>query len=157
MRIKFWACLLHLVIILTIQGAAQQIQGTVKDIDLKPLAGVKVVLLPDQEVVLTGRQGDFSLTLPTGLDKSQKTLQFSKAGFYTNSITLNKFISRADRVIFLVPIEYLTEEISISGLNREEKKISTPIVENSISKLEIKEKLGANIVQVIDNPPWPRK
>jgi len=134
-------------------GAERRVAGIIKDIDRQPVAGVKVVLLPSLRTARSSEDGSFAIPLPADLPAGEGMLQFSKEGYYRNSVTLEKFLKRRDRVVFMVPTEYLTEEISVSALNREEKKTTVPIAESSVSRLEIKEKLAANLVETVDHTP----
>jgi outer membrane receptor protein involved in Fe transport len=153
MKIKF--IILYVFLGLTLYGSIQAdvIHGVVRDIDSRALKGVRVILYPSARVSYTDENGVFTIIKPIDLSVNKGVLFFSKAGFFTNSISLQKFFRYSKKVVFLVGAEYLSEEISISALNREETKIDVPLAESSISRLEIQEKLPVNMVEILEDSP----
>ncbi len=130
---------------------SKTIKGLVRDLSSLPLVEVKVILLPSGRIAISDEKGMFKLNLPIDYEKGK--LKFSKYGYYDEVVNLNDFEKLKKKEIILIPTEFLVEEISVSALNQEERKISVPMAESKVSKFELKEKISENLVDTLKNTP----
>lgn len=117
------------------------VSGVVKDAGNQPLPGVSVVVIGTTAGIVTGVDGKYSLSVPSGSSE----LQFSFIGFTTQTVTIN-----GRSIIDVVLVEELNalDEVVVIGYGVQKKSDLTG-ASVSISSEKLKGSIVANLDQAL--------
>lgn len=120
LRLKTLLCLLSLSFTLS----AQRISGRVLDSNGNPLSGANLILLPGDEGVVSGKQGQFSLSIQA---ESRAThLEVSHLNYRSQKISLEDLKSPQDIILKEDPLGL--EEVVVSGGRQAIKRYNSPVI-----------------------------
>jgi len=130
---------------------AATIEGIVKDINDQPLPGVRIVVNGGEQIVQTDAAGEFSVSVSE--DRGDVRLRFERAQFNPETRTI-RFAEGVGRLeVYLVPLNYLKDEITITALNEEEKSVDVPFAQTVVGSTTLKEDQPENIVSSLQSTP----
>jgi len=122
------------------------IEIKVMNIYYQPLSKANIILKEENKIFQTDSSGKAIIDI-SEKDKKIK-VKVEKKGYFSKTVLL-KNLSKKIVKIYLIPKKALKESITVTALNYKEKSINTPITENEVDFVEIKEKIPENIVSSI--------
>ncbi|MBN2431515.1 MAG: TonB-dependent receptor [Acidobacteria bacterium] len=130
---------------------AATLEGNVKDINDRPLSGVRITVNGGEQIVETDAAGEFTISVAD--DRDSVRLRFERAQFNpeTRTIRFAEGITRLE--VYLVPLNYLKDEITITALNEEEKSVDVPFAQTVVGSTTLKEEQPENIVSSLQATP----
>ncbi len=131
--------------------AGVEVHGTVRDIYNRPLAGVLVRTSSGERSLLSDEKGEFVFDVAAG--ETFLELYFESPQHYLEKRTVVLKEITPDLKVYLIPLNLLREDVTVTALNESQKTIAIPFAQNVVSKSGIMESQPETIVQALQNSP----
>ncbi len=131
--------------------AAAEVRGIVRDIDGRPLAGVRVRIGEGDRILVTDAGGFFAFSADESA--ARLTLTFAAPQFHLEKRTLILKNAAVRLSVYLIPLRQLKEEVTVTAWNDSGTSAAVPMAQHVVSDEAIRENQPESVVQALQNSP----